>query len=452
MIHRLGAMVAIVCIAAAAYAQTSVQPGRGSPAASGSASSGAATSGSATSGADSASSGSASSGSASPVTDDDLSDIEAAIGADQAEAAETGASQAPAQGAGQAAGALRALLNPDISVVLDVAAAAFSDQSQALQTGGHDPIHNGFNLQQLELSFVKSVDPYFRFDSHLVFGPDGFELEEAYATTLGLPAGLQVRAGQFLTQFGRINATHPHTWAFVDQPFAIGRVFGGDGNHGVGVELSYLTPLPFYVLLVGSVTDPHGEGTARSFLGADERELHNPLELQKTIAAKEFFALSDDWSLLTGVSFASAANAFGQHTRTDVYGADAFLKWRPVTYQSNQQVTLQTEWLLRRAQVGDARLQDLSGYAYAQWRFAARWATAGRWDFGTPADGPVPDPLDPAWTADRHRFTSDVTFWPTEFSRLRLQGSVDHAAWQDPVWAAFLALEVVVGAHGAHVF
>ena len=37
-------------------------------------------------------------------------------------------------------------LNPDISVIADFAAAGFSDTDN-LQTGGHDPIHNGFNLQ-----------------------------------------------------------------------------------------------------------------------------------------------------------------------------------------------------------------------------------------------------------------------------------------------------------------
>lgn len=444
MIHRLAAMVVILCIAAIAYARTSTQPGSSGARAAGSSSGSG--SGSA------AEPGGAGSGVESTLSDDDLSDIEAAIGADrQAEAAAGVASSTPPTSSATA-GALRAQLAPDISVIFDVAAAAFSDQSAALQTGGHDPTHDGFNLQQLELSANKSVDPYFRFDSHLVFGPDGFELEEAYATTLALPAALQVRAGQFLTQFGRINTMHLHAWDFVDQPFAIGRVFGGDGNRGLGVELSYLMPLPFYVVLVGSITDPHGEGTARSFLGDDDRAIESPLDLQKTIAAKQFFAISDNWSLLTGISFASAPNAFGVHTRTDVYGVDAYLKWRPVTYQSYQQVTVQTEWLLRRMQVGDARLQDLGGYAYAQWRFAKRWATGVRWELGTPASGPVPDPLDPQWTETRNRFTADLTFWPTEFSRLRVQGSFDDAGWQDPVWAAFLAFEVVVGAHGAHAF
>ena len=56
----------------------------------------------------------------------------------------------------------------------------------------------------------------------------GVEVEEAYLTTLALPANLQVRASQFLTRFGRLNSTHPHAWDFTDQPLVNGRFFGGE--------------------------------------------------------------------------------------------------------------------------------------------------------------------------------------------------------------------------------
>ena len=62
------------------------------------------------------------------------------------------------------------------------------------------------------------------------------------------------------------------------------------------------------------------------------------------------------------------------------------------------------------------------------------------------------DPEAPEWTGARDRVAAQLTFFPTEFSRLRAQGSVDHPAWADPIWAAFLSLEVSVGAHGAHAF
>ena len=104
-----------------------------------------------------------------------------------------------------------------------------------------------------------------------------------------------------------------------------------------------------------------------------------------------------------------------------------------------------------------ARLtSDVSGYAYAFWRFAQRWGTGARYELGTPArdaDGRTGDDLDPAWTQSRHRAAIDLTFWPTEFSRLRAQGAVDVPRWLEaPIWSAFLAMEISVGAHGAHKF
>ena len=49
--------------------------------------------------------------------------------------------------------------------------------------------------------------------------------------------------------------------------------------------------------------------------------------------------------------------------------------------------------------------------------------------------------------------SANLTFWPSEFSRFRLQGSMDAPGWKDdPTWAVMLAGEFVVGAHGAHKF
>ncbi|HUQ05247.1 MAG TPA: zinc-regulated TonB-dependent outer membrane receptor [Kofleriaceae bacterium] len=374
-------------------------------------------------------------------------ELEAALAADAA--AQTPPSAPTPAGDGSAA---KAMLLPDISVILDVAAAWFSDQDH-LQSGGHDPTRTGFTLQQVELALGKAVDPYFRFDANLVFTPEGVEVEEAYATTLALPANLQVRAGEMFTRFGRANAQHPHQWDFADQPFALGRVFGADGYHGPGVEVSYLTPLPWFVEVVASATDAHGEETARSFLGDADVAIETPIDVLATGAVKQFFELGPDWSLLTGVSIASGPNATATDVgakRTNVVGADLYLKWRPISYASDQMVALQSEWLYRRRQVPGQILADVNGYAYVVAQLAKRWAVGARWELGTPADESGADDLDPMWTENRQRITTNVTFHPTEFSRLRLQGSVDRPGWRDDIWAAFVALEVSAGAHGAH--
>jgi hypothetical protein len=397
------------------------------------------------------------------LTAEELAEIEKALGKDATDASASGtpAAAPPASSTNTGTTVLRVGAGNnqwlDLSFILDGALAAFTAE-EPLQTGGHDPNTNGFNLQQLELSIRSVVDPYFRFDSNIVFALAGVEIEEAYITTLDLPANLQVRAGKFLTRFGRINPTHPHSWDFADQPFAIGRVFGGEGNQGLGLEVSWLTPLPWYVEVIGSSTDAIGQATARSFLGGNAgRGVVSPFDFQFTGAVKQFFDLSDDTSLLWGLSSATGPNPTGYRNYTNVFGTDVYLRYRPTAGASFTIVSLQTELLYRRRQVPGDVLSDASGYAQVFWRFSQRWATAARYEFGTPArgqDGRIAnDPLDPDWTDTRQRISAALTFWPTEFSRLRLQAATDRAAWRDERdYSAFLTFEAVVGAHGAHTF
>ncbi|WP_426751282.1 zinc-regulated TonB-dependent outer membrane receptor [Myxococcus sp. Y35] len=403
------------------------------------------------------------------LTPEELKEIEEALGSDAAasqQSAPTGTATPPPSGT---PGATSGLSVPgvnntgaganflDLSFILDVAAAAFTDK-EPLQSGAHDPTRNGFNLQQLELSIGSVVDPYFRFDGNIVFSQFGVEIEEAYGTTLALPYNLQVRAGQFLTRFGRINPTHPHSWDFVDQPFAVGRIFGAEGNRGLGAEVSWLAPLPWYVEVMGSLTDATGEATARSFLGATSERVQSPLDLQATGAVKQFFPLSDDLSLMWGLSTATGPNPTGYRNRTDVFGTDVYLRYRPITQAYNTTlITFQAEAYYRRRQVPGNVLTDFNTYAQAAWRFSPRWATALRYELGTAARGEggerVTDPLDPEWTEERNRVSANVTFWPTEFSRLRLQAARDRAGWRDEAgYSLMLALELVTGAHGAHAF
>jgi hypothetical protein len=355
---------------------------------------------------------------------EELKELEEALGTDAAAAASAqgGTTSAPA-GATSTTPSSGLTMSPqnigfswlNISFVLDTTAAAFTSK-EPLQTGGHDPGGNGFNLQQLELSVNAVVDPYFRFDSNIVFSQFGVEIEEAYAT-----------------------------------------VFGAEGNRGLGAEASWLTPLPWYVELVGSATDASGGATARSFLGTDTGGVTSPLDFQFTGAVKQFFELSDDLSLLWGMSGANGPNPTGYRNRTDVFGTDVYLKYRPLRGGSFTIIALQAEVLYRRRQVPDDVLWDVNGYGQLTWRFLQRWATAARYELGTPArslgGGIAPDPLDPEWEANRQRISANVSFYPTEFSRLRLQGATDLVGWRDrPDYSVFLALEVVIGAHGAHAF
>lgn len=384
------------------------------------------------------------------LTAEELAEIEAALAADAA----PGDVDKPA---GAITAVSKTLLNPEISVITDVALAFFSDEDAAMQTGAHDPTSNGFTLQQVEMALTRSVDPYFKVDGALVFTAGGVEVEEFFATTLGLPANLQARAGQFLTRVGRINPTHPHTWEMVDQPLAIGRIFGAEGNRAPGMELSYLTPLPWYVEVIGSVTNPAGGETARSFYGDDNLGIDTPLDFQSLLAIRQFFELSDNWSLLWGSTAITGPNATGRDNRTNVFATDLYIKYRPITRGSYTIVSLTAEFFHRRRQIAGDRLTDHNGYASLFWKFSRHLGVAARYEYGSAAENRAGDTgmddLDPEWVDGRHRASANITLWPTEFSRIRLQGSVDRPGWvDDPIVAGMLSFEFNIGAHAAHTF
>lgn len=386
------------------------------------------------------------------VSDDELRALEAALQADAEqpssarEASDDGAAPTVASTSGPA-GANQVAL--DIAFILDVAGAWFSAE-EPLQLGAHDPTVTGFNFQQLELSLGASVDPYFRFDANLVFALFGVEIEEAYASTLSLPANLKVRAGLFLTQFGRLNATHPHSWSFVDQPIVNGKFFGSEGSRGLGTELSWLSPLPWYVDVIGAVTMADGECCARSFYGGDNLGVRTPADLLYTTRVEQFFPLSDTLSLLWGISAQFGPNSTGLGNRSEIYGTDLYLRYRPLQSTSRMALSLQLEGMLRTRQVPDDVLQDFGGRGELVWSMTPRWETGARYELVT---GVEDDPLDPDWVGERQRISAQATFYPSHFSRLRLQPSVDLPSWfEDPVYAVMLSLEVLVGAHGAHEY
>src|SRR6266404_7585170 len=124
-----------------------------------------------------------------------------------------------------------------------------------VEVGDHDPQQRGFNARNIELAFDGAVDPYFEGFANIVFKLDNdnqtdVEVEEAFLQTTSLPFNLQLKAGQFFAAFGRLNPTHPHTWDFADTPLVNGLFLGPDGLRGVGAQISWTLPLPWYSQLI----------------------------------------------------------------------------------------------------------------------------------------------------------------------------------------------------------
>lgn len=371
-------------------------------------------------------------------------------------------------------------LNPDISISgLFAGAGSTESDFERLFTGAHDPNQRGFTLQNLEFTLHGAVDPYVRGDVHLVYqldreGESTFEVEEAYLTSLSLPYNLQLRAGQFFTQFGRLNPVHPHTWDFVDQPLVNGRMFGGDGLRNPGLQLSYLLPLPFYLEAISAVQNSQRE-TSFSFRNTPEEEelFGRPIlerkvrgldDLLWTPRLRTSFNLSDTQTLLLGTSAATGPNASGLHTRTNIYGLDLYWRWKPLNnFNGWPFVSLQTETMFREYQAGRVvdeasselllprrTLNDWGTYAQMLWGFSPRWVAGMRFDYVEGSNGNAGDDLN----RDRRlRYAPSITFYPSEFSKWRLQynfddqpdrGRHDHTV--------VLQWEFLLGTHGAHSF
>lgn len=362
-------------------------------------------------------------------------------------------------------------LNPEISLDGLFSAATFSDPDP-LQFGAHDPNKRGFTLQNLELTLAGNVDPYFRGEAHLIFGlEDGesiIEVEEAFLTTLSLPYGLQIIGGQFFTRFGRQNPLHPHAWDFADQNIINTLMFGGDGLRSPGVQISELLPLPFYLELIGSAQNAEGE-TATGFLFAPgesfagrpilARDVHDAGDLLYLGRIKSSFDLSETLSLVAGASHLFGPNGTGEETATRIHGIDLFLKWKPLTADHGWPfVVFQGEAMRRRYEAGAATLEDgiaLSGetfktdgfYIQSLYGFKRRWVAGLRYE-----QADATDPVDPA-SGERWRASSNLTFYPSEFSKIRLQYNHDQSDDRDdPIHAVFVQYEFLIGAHGAHTF
>lgn len=435
---------------------------------------------------------------------------------DEARAAASVAPSAPATGA-PGDGPLLSLAGGRLQLLdlsLDVLAAAggsgaSNEQLELLQGGGHDPRRRGFTLQQAELSLKGAVDPFFTAEAHLVYflDPEGesrFELEEAFATTTRLPFGLsergaQLELGHFFTEFGRINAQHAHQWDWQDQPVVATRFFGEDGLRAPGVRLGWLLPVPWYSELHLGAQNANGE-TMLSFLASeeafDERPIggrpyvdvgvRSPKDLLYLARWVNGVELTETITAQIGASYVTGPNATGSDGRTHVVGADVFARWRPLASDRGWPfVTVQGEWMGRRYEadgfrlclddqdctdaigVGADDLEDWGFYAQALWGFRRPWAAglrvehasgSGR-DFDAEASRDagravfVPRADDP-FRGDRTRLAPLLVYYPSEFSRLRLQANYDWTSGPalDDALSVWAGIEFLIGAHPAHAF
>jgi hypothetical protein len=348
-----------------------------------------------------------------------------------------------------------------------------------IERGDHDPQQRGFNARNIELAFDGAVDPYFEGFANIVFKLDNdnntdVEVEEAFLQTTSLPFNLQLKAGQFFAAFGRINPTHPHTWDFADAPIVHALLLGGDGLRGVGTQISWIVPVPWYSQLILAVQNGRG-GTGYSFRNpGDNGMFFDRRTTDRELRGLEDFVWIPRWEnsvdlsptqvVLGGVSGAFGSNETGGNSRTQIYGADFLYKWKSANAEGGFPfVKWQTEFMYRRFEAGRGinesfpvaeTFHDWGLYSQVLWGFKKGWVAGVRGDYYDAEDSRFTDDID---RQSRERISANITWYPTEFSKIRLQ--FNHDFLEDTFFlpardadSVFLQFEFILGAHGAHKF
>ncbi|HYV48245.1 MAG TPA: hypothetical protein VFA20_25470 [Myxococcaceae bacterium] len=301
-----------------------------------------------------------------------------------------------------------------------------------------DQAHTGVAIQEVELQVLANVDPFLSANVILsVPGGKGVEVEEGYLSLTAQPLGIAFRGGKLKLPFGRENPQHTHALPFVDRSLVGQAVFGDEGLSEVGVEGSYLLPLPWYLLLTASVMN-----------GDNEVAFHSPedRDLAAFAALKSVVDVTDDATLELGASYSVGRNA--DRLTSQAAGGHLVVKWKPAAASTTHSAVLTLEGLYSRVPKAVTALGNetdtYGAYAYAQWQLERQWYIGARVEFVRPA-AVVPDMS--------RRESAILVFAPTEFSAVRLQGSATQpGGGAAPFYEAFLQVNFTLGAHPAHSY
>jgi hypothetical protein len=378
----------------------------------------------------------------------------AAAGASGGQATPTaigeGGAQLPVYGGASAAAKA---LNPDVSVIGDFIGAA-----------GHYPTPPGSVIRQAgfqsltmhesEVGFQAIIDPYARGDFFLSFGEEGVDLEEGYITFTALPAGFVARVGKMRAAFGKVNSLHNHVLPWVDRPLVNENLVGGeDGIDDAGVSIQRILPAPKGIFLEATGQVFRGDTGAQTFFlpggGTTEQTLFtatNKRDVSAVTHLRGYKDITESTNLDLGLSYARGHNELGSDFLTQLYGADATVRWKPLRRSIYHSFVGRTEliWSQRQQPLSLQGEQRTFGmYASGDYQLGRRWFVGGRYDYAQRARD--------ANQLDRGA-SAVLTYWPSEFSQIR--GQYRFTRYAEGISANELLMQVQfsLGAHGAHPF
>jgi hypothetical protein len=364
------------------------------------------------------------------------------------------------------------IFNPAIGLVGET---IFGYRSKgSAQTGSGRP--GGYDVFQrsVELNAAASVDPFAKAyvvingSADPVTGEVALGVEEAAIQTTSLPWNLELKAGRFFGEFGRLGYIHDHELPVVNRPLALAQYIGGESRTD-GAQLNWLLPFEHYVSLTtglgtqfGGDNPPNNPGEFRNFSGlnfwsrlSSYFDLSPDISLEPGISGLWNPHTAAQWDPVgTGVALPlSHGNMFTERERR-LLGADVVLSYKPLRNNQFQSLTWGTELLYSDNRydvtnggntVPGGSVGALGLYSYLAYKFSREWTTGFMLDW-------VEDAVDKK--AQTFAYSPYLTWVISHWNQIRLQYTyTDHNAESTaafglrPDHAVYLQWAWIIGAH-----
>ncbi len=259
-------------------------------------------------------------------------------------------------------------LNLNISAIGDFVADA-----------GHNPVQFSPSMQMndSEVDIQAMIDRSVRGDFFLLFGEQGVQLDEGYATFTTLPGGLIFRAGKMRSAFGIVNTWHQHELPWVDRPLVTYNLVGGDegiNDAGISLERAFALGRAFSVAATaqlfrgdsGDQESPLFQATTKSDVG-----VVGNLRLSKDLTAAT--------SLEVGFSYARGHNDQGSGFLTDLYDINTTYRWKPRSAGDHSFVA-RSELIWSQRQQTPADQHAFGFYVSGDYQLKPHWRVGARFD------------------------------------------------------------------------
>jgi len=363
--------------------------------------------------------------------------------------------QPPSQPYGALGGAgLWQAMNPDISVI-----GGFT-----MRLGGKNPLrsYRGATLRTVELSLQAYADPFGRLDAFVEHGEEGAHICQAELSLLDpsafrLPKGIQIRGGMLLANVGKLNAIHAHELPMADLPLLHQFFYshpheenenggndalkllnhivehGGHNFHGAGARISYLLPTK-------SPRQAHE-------VSIEALNAHNltfdcdsgrPLLLGRW---RSFFEVTPiEHTLDLGLNYGYGPNPFGGNTH--LYSVDLTYRWRPIEAGLYRSLSWYNEFAVARHSGSNGSRSATGFFSMIEYQLSRTLYIGARYDWAS-----LPDS-----SAHGSGISLALTYYPSEFSRYRLQLNRRRYSLLGTSWDLILEATFSIGIHRPHPF